>query len=624
MSQHHPNDLFHNRYKLIKLVGSGGMSEVWEVRDIYLRDRIVAIKIYSYEGNFNQQVKDAFLEEFLLMSEFNHPNLLHPEHFEIEPSIKSPYLVMKLYSRGSAASIINETGTAIDEKMIAQFIKDAAAALNTLHNHNVQIIHQDIKPDNFLIDDNGSFVLTDFGVSTRKRETRIIDMNHSQQMISGDTPYVAPERFQGAYAKPAQDIFSLGVTLFEILTGVLPFQEFGGGLLNKGYQVPELNAEFGYSNRLNLICKHCLQLLPEARPTAKQLVEYADYFQQNGFWPPIPSLDLNNIEAKSIYKKSIRIFEKLTNKHINELESSEIDHCIANFNGIIKLTNDFPDSKQVLLKLESLKRDKTLLSKIESDYALVNDEITSAAVLESMLQEYKSMSIDLTPGFYKQRVKSLENKIVAANQRDSKREIINGFLQKPINQLNIQEAEVFFSENKNTTAWGKELEKLKIQIVKAQKYQQLIKDYEALKDTPENELKDEKLKQLLNGFSEIDDKSGATILKEIRKKIKKESEINFIPGKRLTLKRVIMATVILGGLLFSIIILLPKKRSPNNSDTGLIIKDTVLPKVETDSISKAVGKKEASTVKPIKIKPPVEKVKKDDGLKPLTFEPTTN
>lgn len=286
MIRYSHNDLFHGRYRLISLIGSGGMSQVWEAKD-ELTLKTYALKIFSYDGKYAEQVKDSFVKEFQLMADLTHPNLFKPIHLDIDANSQSPFLVSKLYRKGSAVSVINKTTDPIDESLIAHFLKDAASALHFLHTQHHPVVHQDIKPDNFLIDDNGKYVLTDFGISIRIRETRamIEEADKQESFLPGDTHYAAPEKFKGAVARPSQDIFSLGVTLFEILTGVLPFGESGGILLNKGESVPSLDAGFGYTSRLNRICQQCMHSDPKQRTTAEKLVSIAEFYIANSYWP---------------------------------------------------------------------------------------------------------------------------------------------------------------------------------------------------------------------------------------------------------------------------------------------------------------------------------------------------
>ena len=292
------------------------MSQVWEATD-ELTKLTYALKIFSYEGKYEQQARELFVQEFKLMAALDHPNLLKPIHLDIAAGSNSPYMVSILYRKGSAVSVINKTTEPIDELVIAHFLKDAASALHYLHTQYLLIVHQDIKPDNFLIDDNGKYLLTDFGISIRIRETRIMINEEQDQntFIPGDTAYAAPEKFQGAVARPSQDIFSLGVTLFEILTGVLPFSDFGGSMISKFKSLPSLDPGFGYSSRLNLICQQCMHTDPKQRPTAEKLVNLAEFYIAHSYWP---SMD-GETSTQGILNQSLKKIVELLRYKGNQL-----------------------------------------------------------------------------------------------------------------------------------------------------------------------------------------------------------------------------------------------------------------------------------------------------------------
>lgn len=139
---------------------------------------------------------------------------------------------------------------------------------------NPPVIHQDIKPDNVMIGENGDFMITDFGVSTHLKSTLRKSMSAAFSS-AGTIAYMAPERF-GKDNTPimANDIYSLGATVFEMLTGDTPFGNDGGLVQKKGADVPELKGE--YSSQLKKVISKCLRTNAWERPTAEQLEKYAE------------------------------------------------------------------------------------------------------------------------------------------------------------------------------------------------------------------------------------------------------------------------------------------------------------------------------------------------------------
>ncbi len=279
-----PGYLFDQRYQLKEIIGEGGMSQVWRALDTLLQVDY-AIKIYLSHLN-DPLARDTIREEFKILKDLHHPNIIRHEHFGVDRDKNLPYIVTTLYEKGSAASIINKTDAAQDEMVIARFLRDAAMALEYLGTQEPAIVHQDIKPDNFLIDSDYRYVLSDFGISIRKRETRIMSLDRDASgNWAGDQAYLAPERFTGAVPRQSQDIFSLGVTLFEIASGVLPFGEIGGIALSSGAGTPKLDTGFGYSRQLEAIIQTCLSHDPNLRLTPSQLIEKSEFYINNQFWP---------------------------------------------------------------------------------------------------------------------------------------------------------------------------------------------------------------------------------------------------------------------------------------------------------------------------------------------------
>lgn len=258
-----PDTLFHNRYRLIEEKGRGSFGEVWLARDEQL-ELEVAIKIYIALDD--RGISD-FKEEYRTAYTLNHPNLLHAYHFDLEN--RCPYLVMP-YCPGKSTDLIGRA----DEADIWRFIRDVVAGLSYLHA--LDIVHHDIKPDNILRDANGVYLIADFGISTKMRST--LRRNSTRAMtgnsVGGALPYMGPETFSDRpESVKATDIWALGATLFEIVTGELPFFGQGGGMLLHGAAIPALDGE--YSDDLKRTVTACLAKETWERPTAAQLLEYA-------------------------------------------------------------------------------------------------------------------------------------------------------------------------------------------------------------------------------------------------------------------------------------------------------------------------------------------------------------
>ena len=200
----------------------------------------------------------------------SHKNLLRPLFFATCEN--RPYLILPYCEKGNIGNMVGK----MSEEEAWKLIRDAASALAYLHSMNPPILHQDIKPANILLSDNGDYMLTDFGVSTQARQSLSRVSHQDMALLSAGTiSYMAPERFsRNNLPIMANDIYSLGSTVYEMLSGVLPFGNDGGLLQKKGADIPEVPGDF--SPLLKHTLDQCLQEEPWQRPTAAQLEETAN------------------------------------------------------------------------------------------------------------------------------------------------------------------------------------------------------------------------------------------------------------------------------------------------------------------------------------------------------------
>lgn len=279
--------LFANRYLLERLLGRGGFSEVW-LADDTLTSLKVALKVYAPGGGMDEHGVQLFSSEFSLVFNLNHSNLLKPTYYDTFE--RMPYLVLPYCELGSAA---NQTGQMREEEAWV-FMRDIASGLEYLHGQEPPVIHQDIKPDNILIDASGRYLLTDFGISIKARNTLRKSIMKTEGSV-GTLAYMGPERFS-KYPLPikASDVFSLGATLYELLTGMVPFGEHGGLLLQHGAEIPVLEGE--WSDELKKIIDLCLQKETWERPSATEIRLYCEQYL-NGETPVLPRKQVEETPA---------------------------------------------------------------------------------------------------------------------------------------------------------------------------------------------------------------------------------------------------------------------------------------------------------------------------------------
>lgn len=292
-----------NRYTLLRQLGRGGFSEVWLVEDT-LTGVQVALKVYAPGTGLDDAGVAMFTREFALVVDMNHTNLLRPTHFDCWE--RMPYLVMPLCRRGSAFQYLSGE-TRISEEEAWRLMGDVAEGLAYLHGKTPPVIHQDIKPDNILISDEGAYMITDFGISSRIRST----LRKSGALGStGTLAYMGPERFSQSPAPiMASDVWSLGAMMYELLTAMPPFGEHGGLLQKGGADLPLIEAHC--SQELKDIVYRCLASNTWERPTAREVADYAHHRGEIAapHAEPEPLPPINNARARAEEKEVSSVAE---------------------------------------------------------------------------------------------------------------------------------------------------------------------------------------------------------------------------------------------------------------------------------------------------------------------------
>ena len=293
-------DVLCSKYKLKKRFDEGGFSSVWLAEDLETQENL-ALKVYE-----SIEDMDAFKKGFKLVYRLTHSNIFTPLAYYVHNGV--PFLVMSYCPNGSAKSKIGK----MSEDDVWRFAHDVAAGLAYLHDSKA-IVHQDIKPGNILIDDDGKYMITDFDISTRQKETQRMTARQVQEMQDfnygcGTPDYMGPERWPDKEVnyrpslRPSQasDIWSLGATLFELMEGHVPFGETGGAYQRnlcknlssrnrKRNAVPKIVGN--YSKELKKLVNMCLAEEAWDRPSAKQIAECALLHKAPILHPtPIPKL----------------------------------------------------------------------------------------------------------------------------------------------------------------------------------------------------------------------------------------------------------------------------------------------------------------------------------------------
>ncbi len=198
------------QYKIISELGSGGMGVVFQAVDVLL-EREVAIKKLRTDFSQSPDVAERFLREARIQARLNHPNITQLYTFLREDDVF--YIVMEFVG----GSPLNKLIPVPYQRLLPM----AVQILDTLdYAHNMGVLHRDIKPDNLMVTANGSIKIMDFGIAHVLGSTRQTRNN----MLIGTLEYISPERIMGKDPERSSDVYSVGVVLFEALTGRLPFE----------------------------------------------------------------------------------------------------------------------------------------------------------------------------------------------------------------------------------------------------------------------------------------------------------------------------------------------------------------------------------------------------------------
>lgn len=275
-STYTPGQIFDGHYKLVRMLSTaGGSADVWLAIDTNTIDTEldgeptdesratrVAIKIYRPKSLLDIEGEWQFRSEFRKVFSCHHEHIVQPTYFSIYEG--RPYLVLPYCPAGSSEQMV---GRLLEEEELWKYVYEVASGLAYLHEHTPQIIHQDIKPANVLIDDNGNYAITDFGISAE-----LGGSGGAADDSGGTYAYMAPERFaEGAAPMPESDIWAFGATLYELVAGDAPYGNNGGREQRRNAKVPPLKQ--GIPERIKQLIYDCLAYEPTARPTARAIVE---------------------------------------------------------------------------------------------------------------------------------------------------------------------------------------------------------------------------------------------------------------------------------------------------------------------------------------------------------------
>lgn len=294
-----------NRYEIIRKVGDGGMAFVYEAKDRLL-NRTVAVKVLRPEFVDDEEFLGKFKREAEAVASLSHPNIVNV--YDVGEDGKVHYIVMEFIDGQNLKDIIKNEGT-LDEYTALDITKQIAKALSAAHKKG--IIHRDIKPHNILISNEGRIVkVADFGIAKAVSNSTMTNIGS----IIGSVHYFSPEQAKGKYVTNNADLYSLGIVLYEMIIGKVPFR--GDSPIAIALQHINDEIEFTQEEKVNIpqSVRTIIKKLTEKSSTdryqsAEELIEDIEYIEKN--------IDLDFIKEYDNYATQ-KIDDKELNKNLND------------------------------------------------------------------------------------------------------------------------------------------------------------------------------------------------------------------------------------------------------------------------------------------------------------------
>jgi eukaryotic-like serine/threonine-protein kinase len=207
--------ILNNRYQLLEVLGKGGMAVVYRARDLML-ERLVAVKVLREDYSSDPDFVERFRQEARAAANLSHPNIVTVHDFGLDNG--QLFLVMEYVPGTDLKTLLHKRGRLSADDALPLLIQ-ACAGLG--YAHRAGLVHCDVKPQNMLVTPDMRLKVTDFGIA---RALSTIHPEEQSEVVWGSPQYYAPEQASGGAPSPASDVYSLGIILYELLTGSLPFQ----------------------------------------------------------------------------------------------------------------------------------------------------------------------------------------------------------------------------------------------------------------------------------------------------------------------------------------------------------------------------------------------------------------
>ncbi len=248
-----PGSFLGERYEILQLLGEGGMGSVYKAQDREL-DRVVALKVIRPDLARKSTILERFKQEIILSQKVTHKNVIRIYDLGLAGGTK--FISMDFIDGTDVWSVLRKAGK-LDPREAARIIRDVCLGLEAAHSEGV--VHRDLKPQNIMMDERGNIVVMDFGIASSVEDSTLTKAG----TLMGTPTYMSPEQAKGDKVDARSDLFAVGVILYELLTGKVPFQSdtLMGQLLKRVQEkpVPPIEIEPGIPGPLNTIVLKCLQ-----------------------------------------------------------------------------------------------------------------------------------------------------------------------------------------------------------------------------------------------------------------------------------------------------------------------------------------------------------------------------
>lgn len=268
----HISRILSPEYNVIKKIGNGGMGNVYLAKVPHISSEPVALKILHPECSADENLLKRFLREAELLEKIDHPNIVKVYEGNCVGGLT--FYVMEYAKGETLEKILKEKSFPVSK--IPEFVIAVASALNEIHQKG--IIHRDLKPANIILDEKYQPKLMDFGIARPENS----QLTHHNEIV-GSVCYIAPEIWIGEEPTPSVDLYSLGIVLYEIATGNVPFDgNSPGDLMRKHLQmapVPPKDVQSGISSFINRLILRLLAKQKQERP--RDALELIGIVQKN-------------------------------------------------------------------------------------------------------------------------------------------------------------------------------------------------------------------------------------------------------------------------------------------------------------------------------------------------------